>query len=85
MAYFRGNFLNQSKWIDELKLRASWGKSGFYGNTDPANQYTLYGYSPTLLIMIYPVLVTVLARDTGCSHWRPQYRLAGGYCNKYWL
>ncbi|HMK17382.1 MAG TPA: TonB-dependent receptor [Chitinophagaceae bacterium] len=40
------NFLNQSKWIDELKLRASWGKSGFYGNTDPANQYTLYSYSP---------------------------------------
>jgi TonB-linked SusC/RagA family outer membrane protein len=40
------NFLNQSKWIDELKLRASWGKSGFYGNTDPANQFTLYGYSP---------------------------------------
>jgi TonB-linked SusC/RagA family outer membrane protein len=38
-------FLNQVEWIDELKLRASWGKTGFYGNTDPFNQYTLYGGS----------------------------------------
>ena len=38
-------FLNQLEWIDELKLRASWGKTGFYGNTDPFNQYTLYGGS----------------------------------------
>jgi TonB-linked SusC/RagA family outer membrane protein len=36
-------FLQQSNWLSELKLRASWGKSGFYGNTDPQNQYTLYG------------------------------------------
>jgi TonB-linked SusC/RagA family outer membrane protein len=33
----------KSKWITELKLRGSWGKTGFYGNTDPFNQYTLYG------------------------------------------
>jgi len=37
------NFLQQQSWLTELKLRASWGKSGFYGNTDPQNQYTLYG------------------------------------------
>jgi TonB-linked SusC/RagA family outer membrane protein len=36
-------FLHQSNWLTDLKLRASWGKSGFYGNTDPQNQYTLYG------------------------------------------
>lgn len=36
-------FLHQSDWLTELKLRASWGKSGFYGNTDPQNQYTVYG------------------------------------------
>ena len=30
-------------WITDFKLRASWGKTGFYGNTDPYNQYTLYG------------------------------------------
>ena len=36
-------FLQQSNWLTELKLRTSWGKSGFYGNTDPENQYTLYG------------------------------------------
>ena len=29
--------------MTDLKLRFSWGKSGFYGNTDPLNQYTLYG------------------------------------------
>jgi len=39
-------FLRDSKWITELKLRASWGKTGYYGNTDPFNQYTLYGGSP---------------------------------------
>lgn len=36
-------FMTHSDWIDELKLRASWGITGFYGNTDPYNQYTLYG------------------------------------------
>jgi len=37
------NFLHRSHWITELKLRASWGKTGFYGNTNPFNQYNLYG------------------------------------------
>jgi TonB-linked SusC/RagA family outer membrane protein len=37
------NFLKESVWLTELKLRASWGKTGYYGNTDPLNQYTLYG------------------------------------------
>jgi len=36
-------FLMNAKWLTDLKLRASWGKTGFYGNTDPFNQYTLYG------------------------------------------
>jgi TonB-linked SusC/RagA family outer membrane protein len=36
-------FLLNVKWLTDLKLRASWGKTGFYGNTDPFNQYTLYG------------------------------------------
>ena len=34
------------EWITDFKLRASWGKTGFYGNTDPFNQYTLYGGGP---------------------------------------
>jgi len=38
-------FLQDSKVITELKLRASWGRTGFNGNTDPANQFTLYGGS----------------------------------------
>ena len=39
------NFLKESGWLTDLKLRASWGKTGFNGNTDPFNQYTLYGGS----------------------------------------
>ena len=35
--------LRNSKWLSDLKIRASWGKTGYYGNTDPFNQYTLYG------------------------------------------
>ncbi|HTQ64189.1 MAG TPA: SusC/RagA family TonB-linked outer membrane protein, partial [Puia sp.] len=38
-------FLSQALWLKELKIRASWGETGFYGNTDPLNQYTLYGSS----------------------------------------
>ncbi|HLG38348.1 MAG TPA: TonB-dependent receptor [Chitinophagaceae bacterium] len=34
-----------STWLTDLKWRASWGKTGFYGNTDPLNQYFLYGGS----------------------------------------
>jgi hypothetical protein len=37
------NFMRNSKWLTDLKLRGSWGKTGFYGNTDPFNQWTLYG------------------------------------------
>ncbi|HMH33977.1 MAG TPA: SusC/RagA family TonB-linked outer membrane protein [Puia sp.] len=36
------NFMWASTWLTDLKLRASWGSTGFYGNTDPFNQYTLY-------------------------------------------
>ena len=40
------NFMKETKWITDLKLRGSWGKTGFDGNTDPSNQYTLYGSGP---------------------------------------
>jgi hypothetical protein len=33
-------------WVTDLKLRGSWGKTGFYGNTDPNNQYNLYASTP---------------------------------------
>ncbi len=39
------NFLKKLEWLNEFKVRASWGKTGYYGNTDPFNQYTLYGGS----------------------------------------
>ena len=38
-------FLKTSDWLTDLKLRASWGTTWYYGNTDPFNQYTLYGGS----------------------------------------
>jgi TonB-linked SusC/RagA family outer membrane protein len=34
--------------ITDLKLRASWGKSGFAGNTSSINQFTLFGSAPDL-------------------------------------
>ncbi len=40
------NFMEGVAWLNEMKLRASWGKTGYYGNTSPFNQYTLYGGSP---------------------------------------
>jgi len=39
------NFLKRISWLSDLKLRASWGTSGYNGNTNPLNQYTLYGSS----------------------------------------
>ncbi|HWD87221.1 MAG TPA: TonB-dependent receptor [Mucilaginibacter sp.] len=39
------NFMKNISWLSDLKLRASWGTSGFNGNTNPLNQYTLYGSS----------------------------------------
>ena len=40
------NFASGSSWITDLKIRGSWGKLGFDGNTPLINQYTLYGGSP---------------------------------------
>ena len=42
------NFMKDSKWLTDLKVRASWGKTGYDGNTGPLNQYTLYGSNPFL-------------------------------------
>ena len=39
-------FMKAAEWFTDLKLRASWGKTGYYGNTDPFNQYTLFGGGP---------------------------------------
>jgi TonB-linked SusC/RagA family outer membrane protein len=38
-------FLKPFAWLADLKFRGSWGKTGYYGNTDPFNQFTLYGGS----------------------------------------
>ncbi len=38
-------WLKDLKGLNELKLRAGWGITGFYGNTDPYNQFNLYGGS----------------------------------------
>jgi len=39
------NFLKNSSWLTDLKLRGSWGESGYNGNTNPLNQFTVYGGS----------------------------------------
>lgn len=39
-------FMRKREWLTDFKLRASWGKTGYYGNTDPFNQYTLFGGGP---------------------------------------
>jgi TonB-linked SusC/RagA family outer membrane protein len=38
-------FMKELSWVAELKLRTSWGITGFDGNTDPDNQYSLFGTS----------------------------------------
>ena len=40
------NFAAQIPWLTDLKLRGSWGKLGFDGNTPLNNQYRLYGGDP---------------------------------------
>ena len=42
------NFASDLSWMTDLKLRGSWGKLGFDGNTPliRTNQYTLYGGDP---------------------------------------
>ncbi len=40
------NFMVDAKWLMELKLRGSWGKTGFDGNTPINNQYTLFSSGP---------------------------------------
>jgi TonB-dependent starch-binding outer membrane protein SusC len=42
----RESFMNNISWLTELKIRGSWGISGYNGNTNPLNQYTLYGSGP---------------------------------------
>ena len=39
-------FIQKISWLNELKFRASWGKTGFNGNTNPINQYNVFGGSP---------------------------------------
>ena len=42
----RENFMKDVKWVDDLKLRGSWGKLGNQANVDPSNAFSQYGGSP---------------------------------------
>lgn len=42
----RENFMKNVKWIDDMKLRGSWGKLGNQANVDPSNAFSLFGSSP---------------------------------------
>ena len=37
------NFLRNANWLNEFKIRGSWGKLGSISNINPTNAYTLYG------------------------------------------
>lgn len=40
------DFMKSISWINDMKIRASWGEAGFAGNTPGTNPYSLYGGSP---------------------------------------
>jgi hypothetical protein len=40
------SFAKDWSFLTELKIRGSWGKLGFAGNTDPANQFTVFNSDP---------------------------------------
>lgn len=42
----RENFMKDVKWIDDMKIRGSWGKLGNQANVDPTNAFSQYGGSP---------------------------------------
>jgi TonB-linked SusC/RagA family outer membrane protein len=42
----REKFMTDVKWIDDLKIRGSWGKLGNQANVDPSNAFSQYGGSP---------------------------------------
>jgi TonB-dependent starch-binding outer membrane protein SusC len=42
----REKFMSNVKWIDDLKIRYSWGKVGNYNNVDPTNAFSQFGSSP---------------------------------------
>ena len=37
------SFMQGCNWLNELKIRGSWGKLGSISNINPTNAYTLYG------------------------------------------
>ena len=37
------SFMKDVSWLDQLKIRGSWGKLGSISNINPTNAYTLYG------------------------------------------
>lgn len=41
----REKFMENVKWIDDLKIRGSWGKLGNQANVDPANAFSQFGSS----------------------------------------
>ena len=42
----REKFMNDVKWVDDLKIRGSWGKLGNQANVNPSNAFSQYGGSP---------------------------------------
>ena len=48
-------------WLTDFKLRASWGQTGFNGNTNPLNQYNLYNTN------IHETYYDIMGRGNGSA------------------
>ncbi|MEQ1625458.1 MAG: SusC/RagA family TonB-linked outer membrane protein, partial [Sediminibacterium sp.] len=42
----REDFMKDVSWINDLKIRGSWGKLGNQANVDPSNAFSQYGGGP---------------------------------------
>ena len=57
------NFLKSVSWLNNLKLRGSYGAAGFNGNVPGANSYSTFGSSPSR--SYYPIAGTINSSQQG--------------------
>ncbi len=77
------SFLRDVNWLNEFKIRGSWGKLGSISNINPTNAYTLYGQQVNQ--SYYDINGTSHSsggRSLHQSVWKPEYDLGTGYYNR---
>ena len=80
------SFMGGIAWLDDLKLRGSYGVLGSQNNVSSTNAYNLYGASVTG--SYYDITGDRYRRSTGflCIQDREPYnKLGRKYCNKHWI